>query len=200
MIAEFKDSAPAVDSAPLTAEQAFDLYQDRLQRYRRAKLKEQMLEAIEEDPFRSYLPNRFGKQQIAAELIFEDATQEIRHLFIDIARECKNGHDVSGLAKSLFEEIALNYADKHTPPASKHTDWLTLPDIDEKAANEAIARFRAADTQPYLTAEEFDMHQKDEVSSRNAVGLGVMAAAIVATVVALVWLAPLGQLVSGFTK
>lgn len=168
------------------------------ERIRRQKyLKHQMREALERNPFDAHVTDRFGRRVIAADLIFADATPDIKHRFLDIAREASNGHDVRYLSQAVLEEIVQNHADKNEPPSS--LEWLTLSDFDRSAANEALEKFRANASTP-LTTEEFEMAQEDEVSARNVVGLGLMAVAAVAAVGALVLLLPLGQLVSGMAR
>lgn len=165
---------------------------------RQKYLKHQMREALERNPFDAHVTDRFGRRVIAADLIFADATPDIQHRLLDIAREASNGHDVRDLSQAALEEIVQNHADSNAPPAQRD-EWLTLSSFDATAANEALERFRNVDFDR-LTTEEFEMHQKDEVSSRNAMGLCVMGVAVVAAIGALVWLLPLGQLVSGFAR
>lgn len=83
--------------------------------------------------------------------------------------------------------------------AVNRQQWLTLSDFDRDAANEALEKFRANDSQP-LTTKEFEMEQKVEVASRSGLGLLIFSVAAIGAVGAIVWLVSLGQLVSGFAR
>lgn len=82
--------------------------------------------------------------------------------------------------------------------AVNRQQWLRLSDVDPAAAAEAVARLKA--NQQTLERLDFEMAQRNEVASRN--GLGLLLASVVAAcaVAGIVLLLPLGQLVSGFAR
>lgn len=108
------DASDEIDHAK--AEQAFNELQSLLTPYRHQQMKKQMLDAIDEDPFRSFVMDKFGRKVLAADLIFADATDGIKNLMLDVAREAAKGNDVCDLSKAMFDEIATNYVAKNAPP------------------------------------------------------------------------------------